>query len=67
MSYSLAILARNHAQSLVDAGEHHLPEGPLREAFTAPARLQVGLAESAAEAATDFGRRYGHLAFAFAR
>jgi hypothetical protein len=67
VSYTLAELARNQGQAVVDAGERHLPEGPLRAACVTAGRLQVHFAEVVAHWAVGFGRRFGHLAFAFPR
>jgi len=67
LTYAVADLARQHAEAFVDAGEHGLPEGPLRQAVIAAAKLQMEYALAAEEAATQFGRRFGHLAFAFPR
>jgi len=66
-SYTLAELARQQGEAVVVAGERHLPEGPWRTAFVAAGRLQVRFAEAAAGRAIGFGRRFGHLAFAFPR
>ena len=65
LSWTLADFARRQGQALVAAGERGLPEGPMRVAVVGAAALQVQFAEAAAEWALGFGRRFGHLAFAF--
>jgi hypothetical protein len=67
LSYALAMFARAQATSIADAGEQSLPDGALRAAVTGAARLQADMAADAAKAATDFGRHFGHMAFAFPR
>ena len=67
MSYALAVFARDQAQTIADAGEQILPDGAFRAAVTGGARLQAEIAASVAKAATDFGRQFGHMAFAFPR
>jgi len=65
LSYALADLARKQGQAVVAAAERGLPEGPLRATFVTAGKLQVHYAETAARWAIGFGRRFGHLAFAF--
>jgi hypothetical protein len=64
-SYALAEAARKQAQAIAAAGERDLPDGPLRAACAAVAKLQVHFADVVARWALGFGRRFGHLAFAF--
>jgi len=63
-AFALADVVRRHAHAIRDAGGG-LPEGPLRAALAASVRAQVDFADSATAAATRYGRRFGHLAFAF--
>ena len=65
LSYALADLARTHAQAVAKTVERSLPEGPLRSAITAATTMSIVYADRAAQAATRFGRHFGHLAFAF--
>jgi hypothetical protein len=60
-----ADLLRRHAQAVDDAGTRHLSEGPLHDALRAGVRSQLDLADSTSAAANAYGRRFGHLAFAF--
>jgi hypothetical protein len=60
-----ADLLRRHAQAVDDAGARHLGEGPFHAALRAGVRSQVDLANATSAAASDYGRRFGHLAFAF--
>ena len=62
--FALADMVRRHAHGMREAGGD-LPEGPLRAALAASVRAQVDFADSATAAATRYGRRFGHLAFAF--
>jgi vacuolar-type H+-ATPase catalytic subunit A/Vma1 len=63
-AFALADVVRRHAHAMRDAGGG-LPEGPLRAALAASVRAQVDFANSATAAASRYGRRFGHLAFAF--
>jgi hypothetical protein len=65
LSWTLADLARRQGQAVVTAGKRAFPEGPLRDAMVGAGTLQVRFAETLAEWALGFGRRFGHLAFAF--
>ena len=65
LSYALAHLARTHAEAVAKAAERSLPEGPLRAAITAGTTMSIACADRAAQAATRFGRHFGHQAFAF--
>ena len=65
LSWTLADLARRQGQAVVAAGESGLPDGPLRATFVTAGKLQIQFAEAAAQWAIGFGRRFGHLAFAF--
>ena len=65
LSWTLADNARRQAEAFVAAGERTLPEGPMRVALVGAGALQVHFAKAAAEWALGFGRRFGHLAFAF--
>ena len=65
LSWSLADLARRQGQAVVAAGESGLPVGPLRATIVTAGQLQIQFAEAAARWAIGFGRRFGHLAFAF--
>ena len=66
-AFALALHARRNAEALAAAGERSLPAGPLRAAVTRSANWQIAAASAAADSATAFGRRFGHLAFAFPR
>ena len=65
VSYALAHLARTHAEAVAKAVECTLPAGPLRSAIMAATTMSIAHADRAAQAATRFGRHFGHLAFAF--
>lgn len=67
VSYTLADLARAHGVALAATVESSLPDGPLRAAIAAATKAYIRCAENAAEAATRFGRHFGHKAFAFPR
>ena len=67
VAYALADLARTHGLAVAATVESSVPESPLRDALAAATGAYVAWAESAAEAATRFGRHFGHLAFAFPR
>jgi len=67
VTYALAELVRAHGRALSRTAESNLPECPLRDALTAAANAYVECADRAAQAATRFGRHFGHLAFAFPR
>jgi hypothetical protein len=60
-----ADLLRRHAQAVDDAGARHLAEGPFHAALRAGVQSQLDLADSTSAVASDYGRRFGHLAFAF--
>ena len=63
-AFALAEVVRQHAHAMREAGGG-LPEGPLRAALAASVRVQVDFADAATAVATRYGRRFGHLAFAF--
>jgi len=65
LSWTLADIARRQGEALVTAGERTMPEGPMRVALVGAGALQVQFAKAAAEWSLGFGRRFGHLAFAF--
>ena len=65
LSYTLAELARQQGQAVVAASEQGLPAGPWRAAIVSAGQLEVQWAENLARLAIGFGRRFGHLAFAF--
>ena len=66
-AFALALHTRRHAEALAAAGERNLPPGPLRAAVIRTATWQIAVANAIANTATAFGRRFGHLAFAFPR
>jgi hypothetical protein len=66
-TFAAALHTRRSAEALAAAGERNLPAGPLRSAVTRAANWQIAAANATADFATAFGRRYGHLAFAFPR
>ena len=55
--------ARTQSRTLLDASEK-MPDGPMRDAIAIAARVHAALAEGVIAAAGQWGRRYGHLAFA---
>ena len=65
--YALADLARSQGHAVVAVGERHQPAGPLRAACVTAGRLQIHVADAVARRTLGFGRRFGHLAFAFPR
>jgi hypothetical protein len=65
VTFAMASLARVQAESLAASVERDLPEGPFRDAAAGVARVYVAYAKGLAQAATRFGRHFGHLAFAF--
>ena len=67
VTFKLAEMARAHGLAVAESLESSLPEGPLRDAMSAATNVYIECAESAARAATRFGRHFGHLAFAFPR
>lgn len=67
VTYALADLARAHGVAVAATVDSSLPEGPLRAAIAAATTAYIQCAESAAQAATRFGRHFGHKAFAFPR
>jgi hypothetical protein len=67
VTYTLAEVARAHGAALAETAETSLPDGPLRAAIAAATTAYIRCAESAAQAATRFGRHFGHKAFAFPR
>ncbi len=66
-AYAWAGLARAHADAVARSAESGLPPGPLRDVVAASAGATIDYADGVARAATRFGRRFGHLAFAFPR
>jgi len=67
LGYGLAELARAHGQAVADTAESALPGGPLRDTLSAASRVYIDFADIASQAATRYGRHFGHLAFAFSR
>jgi hypothetical protein len=67
LGYGLAELARAHGRAVADTAESTLPDGPLRDTVSAASRVYIDFADIAAQAATRYGRHFGHLAFAFPR
>jgi hypothetical protein len=65
LAWTLADLTRRQGEAFVTAAERTLPEGPVRTALLGAGEMQVRFAETAAQRALGFGRRFGHLAFAF--
>jgi hypothetical protein len=65
LTYALADLLRQHAKVVTEIGTSRLPAGPLRSVLAAAAESEREFADSATTAASAFGRRFGHLAFAF--
>ena len=65
MAHVLARLASDQSQSLARTGNEVLPAGPARDAVARAAEFQADFARSVADAATRWGRSFGHLAFAF--
>ena len=55
--------ARAQSRTLLDASEK-MHDGPMRDAIAIAARMHAALAEGVIAAASQCGRRYGHLAFA---
>lgn len=56
-------LARTQSRSLLGASER-MREGPLRDTLAIAARVHAAVGEGIITAASQWGRRYGHLAFA---
>ncbi len=56
-------LARAQSRSLLDASEK-MRDGALRDALAIAARVHAAVGEGIIAAANQWGRRYGHLAFA---
>jgi hypothetical protein len=56
---------RSHARELAETGARVLPEGPWRDAALLTARIENNLADTVVAVATQWGRRFGHLAFSF--
>jgi hypothetical protein len=65
VAFDLGRLARAQAEELAAAGERVFPAGPLRDAVALAARMQANAADTITALATQWGRRFGHLAFAF--
>jgi hypothetical protein len=63
-AHALGHLAHTQAQTLVDASETVMPEGPVRDTLAIAARMHAAFGDGVIEAANSWGRRYGHLAFA---
>ena len=55
--------ARTQSRTLLDATEK-MHDGPMRDALAIAARVHAALGEGVIAAANQWGRRYGHLAFA---
>lgn len=64
-AYKFGQLTRDQSRELDATANRTLPAGPLRDAMTLAARMQANLAESVESQANQWGRRFGHLAFAF--
>jgi hypothetical protein len=56
-------LARTQSRTLLDATEK-MHDGPMRDALAIAARVHAALGEGVIAVANQWGRRYGHLAFA---
>jgi hypothetical protein len=65
MVYAVADFWRRHAEAIAHLGRASLPEGPVRAAVATVAASEREAADTAMAAASEFGRRFGHLAFAF--
>jgi hypothetical protein len=65
VAYAVADFARTQGEAATRSLARDVPAGPLRDAATGAARLYVECANQAADAATRYGRHFGHLAFAF--
>jgi len=65
IAHVLAHLAEAQSKTLAQTSADVLPEGPVRDVMQQTAALQSRLATEMAEAATRFGRSFGHMAFAF--
>jgi hypothetical protein len=65
VAHAWADLTRTNAEAIAKSAEKTLPPGPVRDAIAAIADASVEYADDVADAAMRYGRRYGHLAFAF--
>jgi hypothetical protein len=65
VAFDLGKLTRAQAEELAATGERVFPAGPLRDAVTLAARMQANAADTITALATQWGRRFGHMAFAF--
>ncbi len=63
-AHALGHFAHKQAQTLADASETMLPEGPARDTVAIAARMQAAFGDGVIDAANSWGRRFGHLAFA---
>ena len=65
VAFGLGELTRAQAAELAAAGKRVFPAGPMRDSVTLAARMQANAADTITALATQWGRRFGHMAFAF--
>ena len=65
VAFDFGALARAQAAELAATGQRVFPVGPMRDAVTLAARMQANAADTITALATQWGRRFGHMAFAF--
>lgn len=64
-AHDFGSFVRSQATAFALAGERVLPAGPMREVVALTATMQTNVADTVVAVATQWGRRFGHLAFAF--
>jgi hypothetical protein len=65
VAFDLGKLTRAQATELAATGKRIFPVGPWRDAVTLAAQMQANAADTITALATQWGRRFGHIAFAF--
>ncbi len=65
VAHDFGSFVRTQAKEFAQVGERVLPAGPMREAVALTAKMQTNVADTVVAVATQWGRRFGHLAFAF--
>jgi hypothetical protein len=65
VAFDFGKFTRAQATELAATGERVFPAGPLRDAVSLAAHMQLNAADTVTALATQWGRQYGHIAFAF--